>query len=434
MSKQTIIRSTIYLILISIIAKILSFTVRIMLARTLSEQAMSYYTLASPTMVFVITLAQMGIPSALSKVIAQSNNPKKPLMTSIIISVLNNIVIAMVFIFILPLLATYVLKQEIITPVLYAILPLIPCVTLSGILKGYLFGIQKHLPATSSQLFEEGSRILFLFVIFSLHPDMDAVTMAKTAMYSISIGEICSCLYMLYAMHIKKRSITGFSSLFHSLHRKQFDEVLTISIPMTGSRLIGSLTYFFEPIVMVIGLQALQAQQMISAYGQLNGYVLPIITMPSFLTITLSNFLLPSFTYHYTRGNLTHAKKLFNIIIGCCFLVGITCSFICYFYSEELLMLFYHNTHGALILKQLAWPFALYALQPPLSSMLHALSLSKQTVWDTFSGSFIRITCVATLSHTIFQMALPIALTAGMLVTTLTHAIRLTVAFHKKQI
>ena len=60
--KKTIIQSTMILIIVSLVAKVLSFFVRILLARTLSEQAMNYYTLASPTMVFVITLAQMGIP------------------------------------------------------------------------------------------------------------------------------------------------------------------------------------------------------------------------------------------------------------------------------------------------------------------------------------------------------------------------------------
>ena len=64
--KKTLLRSTFLLLLVSVIAKILSFLVRILLARTLSESAMNYYTLASPTMVIMITLAQMGIPGALS--------------------------------------------------------------------------------------------------------------------------------------------------------------------------------------------------------------------------------------------------------------------------------------------------------------------------------------------------------------------------------
>ncbi|MEG0361988.1 MAG: oligosaccharide flippase family protein [Longicatena sp.] len=429
--KKTILRSTLLLILISTGAKVLSFIVRILLARTLSPSAMNFYSLASPTLVFVITLAQMGIPSALSKVIAQSRHALKPLMASTLLSIINNLVISIVYIVLLPFLAVVVLKQPSITSVLWTIVPMIPLVSLSGLLKGYLYGKQEHLKASSSQLFEEASRILFLLWAFQYNQDLTSITMARIAMLSLSVGEGVSALYMLVSILFKKHTSIHLSSLFTRLYKEQFDEVLSISIPLSGSRFIGSLTYFIEPILMVLGLSLLQSQSMVSAYGQLNGYVLPIITMPSFISVTLSNYLLPSFTYYYTRGNIVYAKKLMNMILGCCFLVGFSCSFLCYFYNEELLLLFYHSTHGSLILKQLAWPFALYSLQPALSSLLVALSLSKKSVIDTFLGSLTRVLCILILAPSLLTNALPLALASGMLVTTLAHAFRLWKALTK---
>ena len=204
--KKTIIRSTFYLVILSVIAKALSFIVRILLARKLSGDAMNYYSLASSTMVFMITLAQMGIPNALSKVIAQSHNPHKPLKAAIFLSVCSNVIIIMLFLFAIPFMAHVILKQDVILPVLYAILPLIPIVTISGILKGYLFGIQRHMSATACQLFEEGSRIIFLLIIFDRYPLLDAVSMARLAMISISVGEVFSSIYMLLSLLIKKRT------------------------------------------------------------------------------------------------------------------------------------------------------------------------------------------------------------------------------------
>ena len=52
--------SAFQLVFVSIIAKILSFAVRIMLARELSSEAMNLYALASPTMVFLIAIVQQG--------------------------------------------------------------------------------------------------------------------------------------------------------------------------------------------------------------------------------------------------------------------------------------------------------------------------------------------------------------------------------------
>ena len=52
--------SAFQLVFVSIIAQILSFAVRIMLARELSSEAMNLYALASPTMVFLIAIVQQG--------------------------------------------------------------------------------------------------------------------------------------------------------------------------------------------------------------------------------------------------------------------------------------------------------------------------------------------------------------------------------------
>lgn len=422
--KKTLLKSTALLILISIIAKILSFGGRIILARVLSSDAMSYYSLASSTMIFMITIVQIGIPSALSKLIAQKQQKRIPLYTSICISVLTNLIIVCSFLILIPWMAHTVLKQDVIVPVLYAIVPLLPIVSLSGILKGYLYGVQSHIAAATSQIYEELSRILFLVFIFWLIPNMDAVAMARIAMLSITVGELFSSIYML--MHItshKKRAPV----IQERPHKRDFIDLLRISLPMTGSRLIGSLTYFLEPIVMVWGVSLAQNQAMLATYGQLNGYVLPIITMPSFITVSLSNYLLPSFTYHFSRNNVQHAKKLCNVILGSCFLIGIGSSLVCYVFPEQLLQLFYHNTNGALLLKQLAWPFALYSLQPPLSSMMHSLSKSSSAMLDTFIGCLIRIFCVAFLSaHTTSSLA--IGLTCGMMATTLLHAIKVSIS------
>lgn len=421
--KKTIIKSTFYLILVSVIAKILSFSVRILLARSLSADAMNLYALASPTMVFIITLAQMGIPGALSKVIAERDHPHEPVKSCILISVINNLLISCLFLLLIPLLSHYILKQDAIEPVLYAILPLIPMVTLSGILKGYLFGIQRHLSATACQLFEEGTRIIYLFIVFTFYPPVDIVAAARIAMLSVTIGEMGSSVFMLILLRRKIHPTLQLSHLFADLHKSSFDEVLAVSIPMTGSRLIGSLTYFLEPILMVMGLSQAGAAGMINAYGQLNGYVLPILTMPSFITVTLSNYLLPSFTYHYTRKNHKTAARLFGVIVTTCFLIGLLCSLICYRYNAELMQLFYHTERSAPLLKTLAWPFAFYALQPPLGSLLHALSRSHRTVIDTLLGSASRLLCVALLTPILHESSLAIGLTVGMIITTLLHAI-----------
>lgn len=429
--KQSLLQSAFLLIIFSAAGKFLSFFVRILLARQLSSDAMNAYTLATPTMSILITMAQLGIPAALSKLTAQSKNTYPPLLASLMIICINTLFLSISFSILAPFLADHVIQQQSILLVFQSILPLLPLVSLSGALKGYLYGIQKPIQAGATQIWEETARLLFLYIAFALCPHLNAIHMASIAMLSISVGEAASCFYMILSLHISFKKITKASHLIKQLKKSEFTSVLAISLPMTCSRLIGSLCSFLEPMVMLFNKNKAQIQQMIQTYGQINGYLLPILTMPAFLTITLSNLLLPSFTYHYSRHNYKRAKTLFLTISLCCFFVGILCSSICFFYPEQLLSLFYHNKTGADALKLLSIPFAFYSLQPCLSSLLHALSLSKKSVFDTFAGCLIRLFIIGFCSCIFQESALYLGLCAGMLVTTCMHAIRVCIAFKR---
>lgn len=417
--KKKIIQSTLILIVLSVFAKCLSFFVRIYLARVMSEEAMSIYSLASPTLIFLITIAQMGIPSALSKVIAQSKTSTPALISSVIISVVNNLIVMGIFVITIPLLSTVILKQSHIESILMAMLPMIPLVTLSGLLKGYLQGKQEHVSACASQIFEEVFRIVYLLIAFSDVSNFTPVRMAEIAMFSICIGECGSSLYMFMYCMRSKGSLKHFNHPLKYVNRSTINEILGISIPMTSSRLIGSLTYFFEPILLVS--RVVDPSALIRAYGQLNGYVLPIITMPSFITVTLASTLLPAFTFENSRGNVERARKIFFVMFTVCLAIGGFTSFIVYFFTEECLMLFYHSLSGMEFLKMLALPFALYSLQPVLSSMLHALNKSKLALMDTLLGSVLRLLIITFLTPVLNEQALVIALISSMLLTTLLH-------------
>ncbi len=279
-----------------------------------------------------------------------------------------------------------------------------------------------HVIACASQLFEEAFRILYLFISFVDVASLTPIRTAEIAMLSVFIGECGSSLYMFIYSMCKKTAAFPIGDLMHEFNRSSINEILSVAIPMTSSRLIGSLTYFLEPMLMVLSVSA--SAGIVSAYGQLNGYVLPILTMPSFITVTLANTLLPSFTYETSRGHWQRAMKIFQLIFWLCLLIGVLCSGFSFFFTDECLTLFYHNTHGSVYLKALAWPFAFYALQPVFSSMLHAFNLSKQAMTDTLVGSMVRLGIITFATPILYEAALPLALTASMLITTFMHAFR----------
>lgn len=423
--KKTVVVSAFHLIYISVLAKLLSFLVRILLARKLGSEAMSCYSIVAPTMVFLISLVQQGIPAALSKLSAQSSDPKLPLAAGACISALTIALTLSLFTCILPFFAGELLHDIRLIPVLRALLPLLPAVALSGLLKGYLQGIQHHYAANITQLYEEAARIVFLVVCFALFPTQDPIALASLAMFSVTVGELASCICMLFHLRFSFHHIRIAPRMLSRVRPDQLRDILSISMPMMGSRLSGSLTYFLEPICMLLLVPASMSAQIVEGYGILNGYTLPLLTMPSFLSITLSNYLLPSFSYAIAHHQKKQAKKSCLLILSCCLLSGILYALFCYCFSEPLFQLFYHTSQGADQLHVLALPFLFYSLQPPLSALLHACSLSAQAFCDTLIGSLFRLGCVCFLTPYLQVEALLIALSGGMLITTFLHALRL---------
>ena len=423
--KKTVVVSAFHLIYISVLAKLLSFLVRILLARKLGSEAMSCYSIVAPTMVFLISLVQQGIPAALSKLSAQSSDPKLPLAAGACISALTIALTLSLFTCILPFFAGELLHDIRLIPVLRALLPLLPAVALSGLLKGYLQGIQHHYAANITQLYEEAARIVFLVVCFALFPTQDPIALASLAMFSVTVGELASCICMLFHLRFSFHHIRIAPRVLSRVRPDQLRDILSISMPMMGSRLSGSLTYFLEPICMLLLVPASMSAQIVEGYGILNGYTLPLLTMPSFLSITLSNYLLPSFSYAIAHHQKKQAKKSCLLILSCCLLFGILYALFCYCFSEPLFQLFYHTSQGADQLHVLALPFLFYSLQPPLSALLHACSLSAQAFCDTLIGSLFRLGCVCFLTPYLQVEALLIALSGGMLITTFLHALRL---------
>lgn len=414
--KKKLIKTTFILLILSCLSKLLSFLVRIFLARNMPKEAMNYYSLAMPTMLLVIPLAQMGMPNALAKSTASLPRAAVPLKTAIIFSFFNNLLLSIVFVLAIPLICFFIFHENVLIPVLYSCIWMIPLVSISGLCKGYLLGKQRMLAYSSSQVTEEVFRFLFLIITLPLYNN--PIIMAKLAILSMAIGELGSAMHMLVAM-LFKRKTKAFLQV--KSDKQSLQNLLKTALPMTFSRLIGSFCYFLEPIVMLLQVSFSKQAEMIEAFTLLNSYVQPIITLPSFITIMISNWVLPIFSAAKVKKDHTKMVTVFLISCGFSVLVSLSWSGILYFFPEEICFLLYKQSNMASMLKKLALPFGIYGLQPILSILLHSLDLSKQAMLDTLFGCIFHLILLYLAPLWIGSEAIGLSLVCSMLITTLLH-------------
>ena len=82
--KNKFIKSTIILIIGGFITKILGMIIKIVMTRTIGTEGIGLYMLISPTFTLLISIAQLGFPVAISKLVAEDKNNNKNLVFSII--------------------------------------------------------------------------------------------------------------------------------------------------------------------------------------------------------------------------------------------------------------------------------------------------------------------------------------------------------------
>ena len=426
--KTKLIKSTILLFIISFIAKLLSFTIKIQLAKTMNNQTMELYTLSSSTMLFLITFVQAGLPTTLNTLIAKSKNTLSILQNSLFISFFTNLIAIFIYLLFIPYLTNTTLNYN-QTPVLLSIIPLLPLVTISGLCKGYCLGKQKILIANSSNITEEIIRMLFLFLIFP-YIQHSPTLYASFAIISIAIGEIGAIVHILLFMNTTKYIPKLLAKKYIS--KNQINILLSYAIYMTASRFIGSFTHFLEPLLFSLPTNLHIQTSLISTFSFLHAYVLPILTLPSFFTFALSSWLLSSLSYALTHQQHKHAKRILYYILFISFSIGIAGSLLCFYFPNQLTQLFYSNTQSAKLLKQLSIPFALFTLQTPLATALHAYSKSKYTLYDSIIGNLIKLLLIIILPIHYGNHALPIALTVSMIFTTLLHMYHVFLLLHNQ--
>ncbi|MDD6467865.1 MAG: oligosaccharide flippase family protein [Erysipelotrichaceae bacterium] len=416
--KTKLYRAAFWLFITSLITKLLSFFIKIFLARTMSLETMQLYTLASSTMIFFITIVQLGIPSTLNTLLAKNHHGTTIMQNSIFISIITNSMTIVLFLSAFPLITHSLNIPSSAYSILWSIIPILPLVSISGICKGYFLGKQKIILSTSSGITEEITRFLFLFFTFP-YVHQNPVSYATIALLSIAVGEIGTILHFLIISRIPYPFYQIRHRFKQNINTKQVKQILSYSFFMTTGRMVGSFTHFLEPLL--FALYPLIQSDMITIFSYLHGYVLPILTLPSFFTLALSSWLLSSLSYHFAHKQHQKSKQILFFVIFLSFLLGLFGSIICFFFPQQITNLFYHSTDAAPLLKNLAFPFLLFTIQSPLSTILHAYEKSFLSLMDTIIGNLFRLFAIVFLPTFLNIHVVPFALVMGMLITSSLH-------------
>lgn len=417
MKKSNFVKSTIILIIGGFFTKILGMIIKIVLTRKIGTTGIGIYMMIMPTYTLLISLAQLGFPVAISKLVAEDKyNNKKLVLGLIPISLFINMVIIILLFIFSGFISTNLLHEERTYLGLISIGFVLPFVSISSILRGYMFGKERMLPHIISNIIEDFIRLLLIiFVTPLILPKGIEYTVSFIILIAI-LSELSTIIIFMFCLP-KNIHVREFKP-----DKKSVKNVLSISLPTTGSRIIGSIGYFFEPIILSFVLinTGYSNDFIINEYGILNGYVMPLLLLPSFFTMAISQALIPVISKSFSNKNYKYTKNKIKQAIFFSLLVGIPATIIFFFFPNIPLNLLYNTDLGIDYIKFLAPICLLHYIQAPIVSSLQAMGKAKIAMKGTLYGMIIRTITLFTFSYLkIGIWGLIIAIGSNMIFVTL---------------
>ncbi|MFY0757439.1 stage V sporulation protein B [Metabacillus dongyingensis] len=432
MSKQTFLQGTLILIAAGLFTRVLGFINRIVVARFIGEEGVGLYMMAMPTLVLIITITQFGLPVAISKLVAEAEAEgnqrkiKKILIVSLAITGSLSLLFTPAIILVAPYLSNSLLTDPRTLYPLLAITPVVPIIAISSVLRGYFQGKQNMRPAALSQVLEQIVRISLIAVFTKTFLPYGIEYAAAGAMASAVIGELISLLY-LFSMFKMKKKFKIRRKFFKSLQdgKDTFQNLMSIALPTTGSRMIGSIAWFFEPIVVAqsLAIAGFTAAMATKQYGELTGYALPLLMLPSFITYSLSTALVPAISEAMAQKKLHLVQHRLQQAFRLSLVTGGFAVVILYIYAGPMMTVMYGSSHAAIFVQVMAPFFIFYYFQGPLQAVLQALNLAKAAMINSFVGSAIKTALIFLLATrpSLGIMGAALAIVAGIMLVTLLH-------------
>ena len=393
--KNKFIKSTLILIIGGFCTKLLGMIIKIVTTRIIGTEGIGIYSLIMPTYMLILSICQLGLPTALNVLVASNKNNNKNLVSSsIFISLFIDLIIFIILLVLGKNMAINLLNEERTYLGLYAIGFTLPFITISNMLRSYFFGKQRMYPHVITNIIEDLVKLILIIIGLPYFLTKGIEYAVCYIILSNIICELSSIIIFLFLL-------PNFKSSKKELipNKNSIKDLLKISLPTTGSRIIGNIGYFLEPIIITFVLIKIGYDKsfIVNEYGIINGYVMQLVLLPSFFTSAISQALIPNVSNAYVNKKYEYIKKKIKQAILFSLLIGIP-STICFLTFPDILLKFlFKTTEGINYIRVIAPICILHYIQTPISSSLQSMNKANIALKGTFIGMILR-TCTLFLT------------------------------------
>lgn len=415
MTKQTFIKGAMILLVAGIVNRLLGFVPRIALPRIIGAEGVGIYQLSYPFLIVLLTVITGGIPLAVAKWVAEAESQgdgiriKHIFRTAMALAVTLAVFLTLGMLFFAPFIIRHLMPDTRVYHSFLMMSPMLLIVGVSSVFRGYFQGMQNMIPSAVSQTVETIVRIIASMSFAWLLLPRGLEWAAAGAMLGVVAGEIAALgiLFWKYLLDKRRKETShGHAAGRDGIQRPPYKpsfvlrRLLGLSVPVTGSKLVGSVSYLLESIFTAksLAIAGIATGVATAQYGALQGMIIPLVLLPTALTYSLAVSLVPSLSEAAARGDRTLIQKRLHQSMRLSLVSGAPFVAVMFVFAEPLCRIIYDHGEYAPMLRLLASVAIFIYLQAPLQAALQALDKPGAALLNTFIGAVVKLVLIIQLA------------------------------------
>ncbi len=345
----------------------------------------------------LLTISSIGVPNAISRLIAEKNgqkdivNRERIFLIAIFLFAIVGL-IGTVFLYVFSsVFANSFLEIPEATLSLKVLSPAIFCVSISSVIKGFFNGINRIKITAKVQFIEQVLKSLLTIIlveIVSKHSNNNSEIMAAVANLATTLATFCSMIYIF-------KEYTRATNIYESkvYFRKEriiyiIRNILIISMPMTLNAILSSFGKNIDSITVVKILKRIIGEEdAIKKYGIISSKIDILVSMPLSFNASIATALIPEITKLKAKNDINELVRKIKFSFLITLIIGVPYCFGIYSYSNDILNILFPNaSEGGTLLKISAFGIIFSMLTQTINAILQALGYNKIPVLASIIG------------------------------------------------
>jgi len=267
----------------------------------------------------------------------------------------------------------------------------LPFLSVGAVLCGFFTAIGKVGQSSAAHLLEQGVRMLATIWALGVVKSGDLEQACAAVVVGGTAGDVqfCVLMFLLYRRQIRKMKQGG-------RPRGLWKRVISVAFPLAVTAYVRTALSAAENLWIPRGLRrhGADADTALAGYGTVQGMVLPVVTFPSALFVSVAEVAVPELTQAQAAGKTKQIERTVNRLIRACILFSAGAAAVLWRFANGLGWSIYESREAGEYIRILAALMPLMYLDTVTDGMLRGLGEHMWSMYVNIADACFRTAAV----------------------------------------